>query len=513
MSTFLSKFSAPIRQNLVWLTIFSFAGYLILVFWMPLWRWFSRLPLPDIRTFTPSPVTAVLYALWFCGMFLVYWLAFRAIRWGERPLRPGSAQTFSLPAILITTSLFAILLVHTFPFNATDLYRYVIRGRIQSTYQESPFATPPNQFTDDPFADFAGEWGNATSPYGPIWEITAGLLTQMSRENFLAGLLLFKVVAATSFLINTVLIWLLLAQQKTAVRAAYTLLWAWNPALLLIFIADGHNDGLMIMWLLLGLLISRRGHPTAGFLVMLLAPLTKPVGILALPFFFLAAVRAMPDWKTRGKFILIITLGAVTLTAITFLPFGSPLDLLSRLVREIAAVPGFSLAVMLMFITTLFGQPISSTLVSTIGAAATATAVLIGIWLLWRTWQGRSPFRSTADIFGVYILQALSFRIWYTTWPFPWLLLDDIEGDRGGRFGYRLRVGFWLLFTGQLSVLIYGHLRVYALGGSHVAAHLIGVPFTFGLPLLLALKQPKIDSTLQSPAECSTQRSATLPPS
>lgn len=485
MPTFASKFSFPIRQNLLWLTIFTLVGYLILVVWMPLWPWFSRLPSPDIRTFTPSPVTAVLYALWLCGMFLVYWLAFKAIRWGKRP--------FTLSAILITTSLFAIFLWQTFPFNATDVYRYIIRGRIQSTYDESPFATPPNQFPDDPFSDFAGEWADATSPYGPIWEIAAGLLTRMSRENFLAGLLLFKGVAAVSFLINTVLIWLLLAQRETAVRAAYTLLWAWNPALLLIFIADGHNDGLMIMWLLLGLLISRRGHATAGFLVMLLAPLTKPIGVLALPFFFLAAIRLMPDWKTRGKFIFFITLGAVTLIAITFLPFGSPLDLVNRLIREIAAVPGFSLAVMMMFITTLFGQPISSTLVSTIGAISTVTAVIIGIWLLWRTWQGRSPLRSTADIFGVYILQALSFRIWYAAWPLPWLLLNDAERENG-RFTYRLRVGLWFLLTSQLSVLIYGHLRVYAFGGSHVAAHLIGVPFTFGLPFLLARRQPKTTS-------------------
>jgi hypothetical protein len=115
------------------------------------------------------------------------------------------------------------------------------------------------------------------------------------------------------------------------------------------------------------------------------------------------------------------------------------------------------------------------------------TAVFIGTWLLWRTWQGRSPLRSTADIFAVYILQALSFRIWYAAWPFPWLLLDDVEEEKGnGRFSYRLRVGLWFLLTSQLSVLIYGHLRLYAFGGSQMAAHLVGVPFTFGLPFLLA---------------------------
>ena len=499
MSPFANKLSSPIRQNLIWLTFLSLVGYLILVLWMPLWFWFNHLPLPDIRTFTPSPPTAILYALWLCGMFFVYWLAFRTIRWGKRPLRPGSVQTFSLPHILITTSLFAMLLWQTFPYNATDVYRYVIRGRIQSAYDESPFATPPNQFPDDPFADFAGEWADAASPYGPVWELTAGLLTRLSGENLLAGLLLFKGLAALSFLVNTVLIWLLLAQQKTAVRSAYTLLWAWNPALLLIFIADGHNDGLMIMWLLLGLLISRRGYATAGFLVMLLAPLTKPIGILALPFFFLAAIRSLPDWKTRGKFTLSISLGAVILMTIAFLPFGSPLDLVERLLREISAVPGFSIAVMLLFITQLFGQPVSMTLLSTIGGVLMITAVFMGIWLLWRTWQGRSPLRSTADIFGTYILQALSFRIWYAAWPFPWLLLDDVYGEdnactepgRNGRFSYRLRVGLWFLLTSQLSVLIYGHVRVYALGGSQMAAHLIGVPFTFGLPFLLAKRPSK----------------------
>jgi hypothetical protein len=46
--------------------------------------------------------------------------------------------------------------------------------------------------------------------------------------------------------------------------------------------------------------------------------------------------------------------------------------------------------------------------------------------------------------------------------------------------------GFWFLFTAQLSVLIYGKLRTSLLAGEHVYAHLIGVPFTFLLPLLLA---------------------------
>ena len=40
---------------------------------------------------------------------------------------------------------------------------------------------------------------------------------------------------------------------------------------------------------------------------------------------------------------------------------------------------------------------------------------------------------------------------------------------------------------GAPTVLIYGHLRAYVLGGSQMAAHLIGIPFVFVLPFLLAL--------------------------
>ena len=58
---------------------------------------------------------------------------------------------------------------------------------------------------------------------------------------------------------------------------------------------------------------------------------------------------------------------------------------------------------------------------------------------------------------------------------------------------FRLRAGIWLLLTTQLSVLIYGHLRVYILDGDFFLAHLIGVPFVFALPLILAKRGVRRD--------------------
>jgi hypothetical protein len=131
--------------------------------------------------------------------------------------------------------------------------------------------------------------------------------------------------------------------------------------------------------------------------------------------------------------------------------------------------------------------------IEVIGAATRALFAAFALWVLWRAWRGRSPLRGVADIFFGYMAQALSFRIWYAVWPFPWLLLDAGGADADGEEvpasphgDYRLQAGLWFLLTSQLSVVIYGHLRAYALGGDQTAAHLIGVPFTLLLPWLLA---------------------------
>ena len=70
----------------------------------------------------------------------------------------------------------------------------------------------------------------------------------------------------------------------------------------------------------------------------------------------------------------------------------------------------------------------------------------------------------------------------YNVYP-PVAERETFLSEIGEDFG---EAGLWLLLTTQLSVLIYGHLRVYVLGGNYLLAHLVGLSFTFGLPLLLA---------------------------
>ncbi len=202
------------------------------------------------------------------------------------------------------------------------------------------------------------------------------------------------------------------------------------------------------------------------------------------PFFALAVWRELGSSAARLRLVAWGVLWGGTAVFLSFLPFGSPADLALRLLREASNIPGFSPATLALLLAGEGGQPVTADFIEFMANLFRLPFLLLLVWLLWLGWgNGRSPLRAAADTLFAYSVQALSFRLWYSTWPFPWLLLED-NGETSPP--YRLRVGLWFLLNVQLSVLIYGHLRAFVLGGSQLAAHLIGVPFVFGLPFLLA---------------------------
>ncbi len=472
------------------LALASLVGYLVFWWWFPLRPYYNTLPLQDVRSFAPSLLAGLGYALLLVTLFGLYWLAFRAVQAGR--------AVPSLWVLLGTAVLFAIPLLQTYPINANDLFRYVIRGRVSSVHGQSPYAASPDAFPDDPFLPLAGEWADETSPYGPLWELLAAGVTRLTQNNLPAGLLAFKGLGLLAHLACGWLIWRLLAQADAARQRSFTLLWLWNPALLLMFVVDGHNDVLMMVWQLAAITFWQQKQPALSssmklsvpkwpsltLFFLLLAALTKPIALLPIPFFAVAIWRDLPDLRTRLRLFGWAAVWGVTAVWLAFLPFGSPLDLAVRLLREASSGPGFSPATLLLLLAGEWGQLITPEFIELVANLFRVLFGLLFLWLLWLGWNGRSPLRAAADVLAAYSLQALSFRLWYSTWPFLWLLLENENAE--AQTTTRLRAGLWFLVTVQLSVLIYGHLRVYVLGGSQLAAHLIGIPFVFFLPYLLA---------------------------
>jgi hypothetical protein len=441
----------------------SLVIYVLFALFFPLVPHYSWVPTLDIRSFAPSLWHGLGYGLLLLLVYGFYLGAYRSAQ--AAPLRLG--------AILSVAALLALPLLFVYPINAADIFRYFISGRLTAFYGTSPLAVAPVQFAGDPFLPLAGEWAGETSPYGPVWELIAGAIAAISGENLLLALLLFKGLALAAHLGSAALIW---QQQPAAeLKAARTLLWAWNPALLLMFAVDGHNDSLMIFWLLLGTAVLAR-RPVLGLLIALLGPLTKLAALLPVPFLFVWAWRRQQEAAARRLLLAGTVAGGLVLAAIAFVPFGSPFALVQRLASEATENVGYSPTVALWLVLDKRGQ---APAMEGIDLLATGLFVGVAAWLLWRTWRGREALRSAADVYFAYLATSLTFRIWYSIWPFPWLLLERQPGRR-------LVGGLTFLLTAQLSVVVYGHIRVFLFAGDHTAAHVSGVLLVFVLPLLAA---------------------------
>lgn len=474
MSRFRTIYNIPAR----YLVLLSFIGYVLLAFSFPLLPNYDRQPVGDIRTFAPGMAGGFLYGLLLLVQFALYWLMYRRIL--------GNPVT-SLKHVLGAACLLAFPLFFTYPINANDVYRYVIRGLISSRYGVSPFEYAPVDFGESLYPLLAGEWFDVTSPYGPFWELTASFVTSFGQDDFLTNILIFKMIGFLSFVGAGVILWMLFpiythnGYVGDNRRLAFTILWVLNPALLFSFVGNAHNDSMMIMILLSGWLTVSSGYRGPGFLLMLAAALIKPIALLAAPIAFVSSWRNLENGRSRIVFALWVFVGGIALVYLAFLPFGNPASLTMRLLQEASAGASFSPLTLVILLDRELGWSVSFSVIAQI---ATFVFVIFSIWLIWRTWRGKSAEQSMAMVFWGYILQALNFRIWYAIWPFPWLLLDAFGGERLAT--RRLHAGLWFLLTSQLSVIIYGHFRVAFLGGSHLFAHIIGVPFVFLLPLVLA---------------------------
>ncbi|MEM7330845.1 MAG: polyprenol phosphomannose-dependent alpha 1,6 mannosyltransferase MptB [Chloroflexota bacterium] len=461
-----STFSNIPRFVLLAIPFFGFVG---LAIWFPLFPNVHTVPQLDVFSFSSSLFLGVTYALIITLLYGLYLYIYRRLK----------VAPFKMPLAtqLLAATFYGLPMLMTYPINATDIYRYVIRGRIKSTYGLNQFTAPPNAIPDDLFAPLAGEWADATSPYGPIWELVATAVTAVTQDNLGLGLVILKLLGLGLHLAIGVLIWQM--AKSAAVRSADTASWLWlgNPALLFIFVQNGHNDALMLGWGMLAVYFLRGKRPYLAMFFAILAPLTKPIGLLILPFIGLAAWRLFPNWKQKLGYMFASIGLFILLGWVAFLPFGSPLALVQRLQGELIGGASFSPVTLFILFLLEFDVPFTFARLSWILQSVYGG---VGLWLMWLTFNGRSPLRSTSNMFWGYLLQAFNFRIWYASWLFPWLLIEEKDDD------YWLNTAVYFLLTTQLSVIIYSHIRAFLLGNNVFYSHLIGVLFTFGLPFLLA---------------------------
>jgi len=366
-------------------------------------------PLLDLRRLTvENPNAPQLLIIAFLGLGAIYWLSWRAAQ------RASGMIAWLL--VLGGFGVFSYQLLWLYPFDAADVFDNIMHGRVLGIYGENPFLQPPNRFPDDPFLRYVA-WEKSVSAYGPGWELLAALTARLAGNQIIPNVIAFKLLSGL-FLGAAVLIVASILRQKAPERAlAGVVLLAWNPVILYETFGNGHNDMAMVLWILIAAWATINQRYLLALMLLVIGMLVKYIPLLMVPTVGFLALRDLPDWRGRGRFIFVGAVLSLLLIFLAYWPFweGSQILTVGRRSRMFTA----SLPAMLHALTSnVFGKVVAGMWISLFAAGIT------GLFALWQGWRARKNQQWTAFPEAAFLilmfyllLTCLWFQQWYALWP------------------------------------------------------------------------------------------------
>ena len=305
---------------------------------------------PGLRPFDLLPV--ILYFLLLLGIFAGYLLA---LRWAFR-LGAGGRSLFGL--ILAFSLLFHLSLLLQPYLLSQDIFSYAYYARIFAHYGGNPYVAVPRDYPFDPLFE-AIFWRDQPSNYGPLWTYATGLLSLLTLGNTASTILSFKLLSLSFAIAGVPFVWLILGRLSRQARVAGTLLYAWNPLLIVETSGSGHNDIVMAFFLLPAIYLYLRGARLSGLVMLVLSILFKYVTIVLVPVYLALWLREENGWRQRlqalasGGIVSLVLLAAAywpvyagpsTIPVASFVSkpvayVNSPPELLFREVRVLLGEP------------------------------------------------------------------------------------------------------------------------------------------------------------------------------
>jgi hypothetical protein len=248
-----------------------------------------KTPLLDLAKLNGAAGSAAnSWALAWITVFACYIMAFRFC-----PSASDVTRTFrrvALLFILAWAAFFSINLFFMYPVGAADIFDQIFRARLLSHYGLNPFTTLPNNIVGDPLQAYVA-WKGDPSPYGPVWEVLAGATSWIAGSDLWQNLVSFKLLVMLAYGVSTGLTYLILRAYRPDWALRGTLFFAWNPLVLFEVAGNGHNDAIVIMFVLLGVYLFVTARRTGVIPALMAGALAKFVPVLLIPMFAAAIWR------------------------------------------------------------------------------------------------------------------------------------------------------------------------------------------------------------------------------
>ena len=365
----------------------------------------------------------------------------------------------------------ALLLVQVYPYAASDVFLYIVRGRVLGVYGHNSLVVPPSAFPTETYLPFYSEWADTPSPYGPLWEWIAAGLARLGDGSLLRSLIAFKALGLLSYIGCALLLAAILRARRPEGMLRGLILFAWNPLVLLETHAMAHNDLCMVFFVLLALWFWERERYPWVIVSLVLGGLVKYVPFVLLPPTLLLMWRRL-GWRAWLQAVssgILLSLAPAALTLAPLWRGPKTLSVIGQMGQIHNSVAAWVIVALKRF--TSIGPAFDLGL-----WVVRVLFILVYVLVLFGTMRG------TSSLIQVYYrllytwlcFGAAAFGYWYIAWLIAMIPLLE-------SFTTRL---FTVVFSwcGLMSVVLYTF--SYDVDAQHV--HLIVVPFVFVLPLLAA---------------------------
>jgi len=253
-----------------------------------------KTPLLDLARLSGTAGSAAnAWALTWIVLFACYILAFRFSPPGDNVTR-----TFRRLALFIIggwAAFFSINLLFMYPVGAADIFDQIFRARLLAHYGLNPFTTLPSHIAGDPFQAYVA-WKGDPSPYGPVWELFAAGASLLAGSDLWGNLVAFKLLVIAAYGVSVGLTYAILRATRPDWALRGTIFFAWNPLVIFEVAGNGHNDAIVIMFVLAAVYLFVTARRVAVLPAVMAGALAKFVPVLLVPV-FVAAI-----WRDRSPY-------------------------------------------------------------------------------------------------------------------------------------------------------------------------------------------------------------------
>jgi hypothetical protein len=232
------------------------------------------------------------------------------------------ARSVSVPAAIAAIATLQLAFGLAPPLFSADVFGYVGFARLGVLHGLNPYLHNATAAPGDPVFPFVG-WPHSTSPYGPLFTLASYGFAPLGVPIAFWSL---KAIATGASLGCTALVWKLAGRVgRRPVEAA--IFFGLNPVVLVWAVGGAHNDLLLMLVVLAGVMMIGAGRTGAGLGALVAAAGIKAWASLMLPF-------ALIDRRHRTNLVVpllvLVALAVATLTVFGGHAFGSERELLSE---------------------------------------------------------------------------------------------------------------------------------------------------------------------------------------